>query len=159
MFSNVVLIAGLLTLLTLRLTDVLMQLPRKRLRNMTWGVSKCIRIPSIFYLQQLERRFCTQNCMQRQAIRRERYMVHYSPVSSIQWTKRFLRIPDSYDAKIAKICNFWTFWPVIKLINHLFKIYGSLGKRAFCRILNRGLISWITGQNVQRLLIFTILAS
>ena len=24
-----------------------------------------------------------------------------------------LRIPDSYDAKIAKICNFWTFWPVI----------------------------------------------
>ncbi len=26
-----------------------------------------------------------------------------------------LRIPDSYDAKIAKICNFWTFWPVIQL--------------------------------------------
>ena len=33
-----------------------------------------------------------------------------------------LRIPDSYDAKIAIICNFWTFWPVIQLINHLFKI-------------------------------------
>ncbi len=30
-----------------------------------------------------------------------------------------LRIPDSYG---AKICNFWTFWPVIQLINHLFKI-------------------------------------
>ncbi len=24
-----------------------------------------------------------------------------------------LRIPDSYDAKIAKICKFWTLWPVI----------------------------------------------
>ena len=33
-----------------------------------------------------------------------------------------LRIPDSYDAKIAKICNFWTFWPVIQPINHLFNI-------------------------------------
>ncbi len=33
-----------------------------------------------------------------------------------------LRIPDSYDAKIAKIGNFWKFWPVIQLINHLFKI-------------------------------------
>ncbi len=81
-----------------------------------------------------------------------------------------LRIPDSYDAKIVRICNFWTFWPVIQLINHLFKIwlqkchctfyiYGALGKRDFCRILNRGLISWITGQNFQRLEIFTILAS
>ncbi len=27
-----------------------------------------------------------------------------------------LRLPDSYDAKIAKICNLWTFWPVIQLI-------------------------------------------
>ena len=25
-----------------------------------------------------------------------------------------LRIPDSYDAKIAKLCNFWTFWPVMQ---------------------------------------------
>ncbi len=32
-----------------------------------------------------------------------------------------LRILASYAAKIAKICNFWTFWPVIQLINHLFK--------------------------------------
>ncbi len=28
-----------------------------------------------------------------------------------------LRIPDSYDAKIAKIPNLWTFWPVIQSIN------------------------------------------
>ncbi len=34
----------------------------------------------------------------------------------------FLRIPDSYDAKIVKICNLWTFWPVIQLISPLFKI-------------------------------------
>ena len=33
-----------------------------------------------------------------------------------------LRIPDSYDAKITKICNFWTFWHVIQLISHLFKM-------------------------------------
>ncbi len=39
------------------------------------------------------------------------------------WSIGLLRIPDSYDAKIAKICNFWTFWPVIQLINHLFKCY------------------------------------
>ena len=26
-----------------------------------------------------------------------------------------LRIPDSYDAKIAKICNLWTFWSVIPI--------------------------------------------
>ncbi len=36
--------------------------------------------------------------------------------------KASIRIPDSYDAKIAKICNLWTFWPVIQPINHLFKI-------------------------------------
>ena len=28
-----------------------------------------------------------------------------------------LRIPDSYDAKIAKIYNLWTLWPVIQLIH------------------------------------------
>ena len=33
-----------------------------------------------------------------------------------------LRIPDSYDAKIAEICNIWTLGPVIQLMNHLFKI-------------------------------------
>ena len=33
-----------------------------------------------------------------------------------------LRIPDSYDANIAKIRNFWTFLPVIQLITHLSKI-------------------------------------
>ncbi len=27
-----------------------------------------------------------------------------------------LRIPDGYDAKIAKTCSFWTFWPVFRLI-------------------------------------------
>ena len=43
-----------------------------------------------------------------------------------------LRILASYAAKIAKICNFWTFWPVI---------------------------SWITGQNVQKLQIFAIFAA
>ncbi len=33
-----------------------------------------------------------------------------------------LRLPHRNDAKIAKICNLWTFWLVIQLINHLFKI-------------------------------------
>ncbi len=42
-----------------------------------------------------------------------------------------LRILASYEAKIAKICNFWTFWPVIQLINHLFKIWQMFGKSLF----------------------------
>ncbi len=33
-----------------------------------------------------------------------------------------LRIPDSYDAKIAKIGNLWTSWPVIHPIGNPFKI-------------------------------------
>ncbi len=33
-----------------------------------------------------------------------------------------LRIPDSYDAKIAKICNLWTYWAIFQLINHLSKL-------------------------------------
>ncbi len=73
----------------------------------------------------------------------------------------FLRILASYEALIAEICNFWTFMPIIQLINHLFKIwqkaflpnahrckkctdiyiYGVLGKKAFCRILKRWFIS------------------
>ena len=40
---------------------------------------------------------------------------------------------------------------------HLY-IYGMLGKKAFCRILKRWSISWITGQNIQKLQIFAILA-
>ena len=39
-----------------------------------------------------------------------------------------LRKPDSYDDKIAKICNLWTFWPVNQPI------------KAFCRILKRLLL-------------------
>ena len=35
------------------------------------------------------------------------------------WSRNVLRIPDSYDAKIAKVYNLWMFWPVIQLINHL----------------------------------------
>ncbi len=33
-----------------------------------------------------------------------------------------LRIPDSYDAKIAKICYLGTLWPVIQLKDHIFEI-------------------------------------
>ena len=33
-----------------------------------------------------------------------------------------LRILASYKPKTAKISNRWTFWCIIKLINHLFKI-------------------------------------
>ncbi len=33
-----------------------------------------------------------------------------------------LRLPYRNDAKIAQICNLWTLWLVIQLINHLFKI-------------------------------------
>ncbi len=33
-----------------------------------------------------------------------------------------LRLLDTYASKIAKICDLKTFWPLIQLINHLFKI-------------------------------------
>ena len=39
---------------------------------------------------------------------------------------RNLRIPDTYEAKIEKIGNFRTFWPVIQLKNHLFKIQKKM---------------------------------
>ncbi len=42
--------------------------------------------------------------------------------SCLSTSQIFLRILASYEAKIAKICNFWAFWPVIQLIYHLFKI-------------------------------------
>ena len=48
-----------------------------------------------------------------------------------------LRILASYETKKAKICNFWTFMPIIQLMSHLFKYR----------------------QNVQKLQIFAISAS
>ena len=33
-----------------------------------------------------------------------------------------LRMPAMYEVKNSKICTFWTFWPVIHPINHLFQI-------------------------------------
>ncbi len=36
---------------------------------------------------------------------------------------------------------------------------GALGKKAFCRIFKIWFISWIMGQNVQKLQIFAIFAS
>ncbi len=47
-----------------------------------------------------------------------------------------LRLPCRNEAEIAKFCNLWTFWPVIQLINHLFKIR----QKTFCQILKRWLI-------------------
>ncbi len=92
------------------------------------------------------------------------------------WRKIWiLTILARYEAKIANICNFWTFRPVIQIIKHLFKIqqkaslpnvtalfyiYGSLAKRAYCQILKRcfvHIVSRITGQNVQKLQILLFL--
>ncbi len=80
-------------------------------------------------------------------------------------------IPDCYDAKIGENI-FWTFWPIIQLINHLFKFrqkafwpvlhrckkcsnmslhfshLWSIGQNGFCRILKIWFISLFTGQNV-----------
>ncbi len=44
--------------------------------------------------------------------------------SGYAWYSWFwnLRIPAMYEVKNSKICNFWTFWPVIQLMNHLFQI-------------------------------------
>ncbi len=34
-----------------------------------------------------------------------------------------------YEVKNSKICNFWTFWPVIQLINHLYGIITKLSTK------------------------------
>ena len=44
------------------------------------------------------------------------------PLKSDHHCLSILRLLHRNDAKIAKICNFWTLWPVIQPINHLFKI-------------------------------------
>ena len=55
-------------------------------------------------------------------------------MTSHQFNKHsfLLRIPDSSDVKIAKICNLWTSGPGIQLINHLFKIQlGGISAHSF----------------------------
>ena len=48
---------------------------------------------------------------------------HLAKVVRTYFSKwELLRILAGYEAKIAKISNFSTFWPVIQPINHLFKI-------------------------------------
>ncbi len=63
-------------------------------------------------------------------------------VSIPKFLQTDLRLPHRNDAKIAKFCNLWTFWIVIQLINHLFKIQ----KNAFCPTLLRWNL-WSVGQN------------
>ena len=38
------------------------------------------------------------------------------------YNKGLLGIPDTYEVKIARISDLWTFWPIIQLLSHLFKI-------------------------------------
>ncbi len=59
-----------------------------------------------------------------------------------------LRILATLEAKTAKIGNFWTFCTVILLIVQSLHLH-----------VKRRCISWITGQNVQKLLILAVLAS
>ena len=66
-----------------------------------------------------------------------------------------LRLPHRNNSKIAIIRNLWTCWPVIRPMDHLFKIR----QKAFFWILKRWFISLITSQNIQSLQIFAILAS
>ncbi len=63
---------------------------------------------------------CFASLFHNQAVFQKMYMILFDQVAID--AKSVLRIPDSYDAKIAKICNFWTSLPVWQLINHLFKI-------------------------------------
>ncbi len=52
--------------------------------------------------------------------------------------REILRIPNSYDAKIAEICNLWTFWPVIQLISNDGNIQRNVGEGSdFGRIHSR----------------------
>ncbi len=50
------------------------------------------------------------------------YVPGFWPQINASNENSLLRIPAMYEVKNSKICNFWTFWPVIQLINHLFQI-------------------------------------
>ena len=54
-----------------------------------------------------------------------------------------------YEAKNSKICNFCTFWPLIQLINHLFKI-----RQKGYLLINR-----VIDQNIEKLLFLAVFAS
>ena len=74
----------------------------------------------------------------------------------------FIGIPDSYDAKIAKIRNFWTFWPVIQLIKRsYFSLFTSKEHwaKGFLSDFEKMVYQLNTGQDVQKLRIFAIFAS
>ena len=72
------------------------------------------------------------------------------------------------EAKTAKISNFWTFWPVIQLIDHpltsgctpfcptvhRYKKCSDIDHKSVKRIFEIWSINRITWQNVQKLLIF-----
>ena len=60
---------------------------------------------------------------------------------SSSWFTRALRTLAMYEAKTAKISNFWTFWPIIQVIKRCF-----LAELYICHI-------------VQTLLIFAVFAS
>ena len=70
-----------------------------------------------------------------------------------------------YEAKNSKICNFWTFLPVIQLINHLSQIC-KWSFISWIQLINHlsqickwSFISWITGWIVQKLQILLFFAS
>ena len=68
------------------------------------------------------------------------------------------------ECKIAKIRYLWTFWPVIQLkdqkCSDIFEVASvSGGEIANLKACHFSHFNWITGQNVQRLQIFTIFAS
>ncbi len=54
----------------------------------------------------------------RESVNKDRWMTH----CTVSLHLCLLRLPYRNDAEIAKFCDLWTFWPVIQLINHLFKI-------------------------------------
>ena len=49
-------------------------------------------------------------------------MYVYDPPTFQNSFQLLLRLLDTYASEIAKICDLKTFWPLIQLINHLFKI-------------------------------------
>ncbi len=73
-----------------------------------------------------------------------------------------LRIPDTYDAKIAKICNIWTFLLVTQLIDNLLKIRQKeqhWEKRRFAGFLKDGLLAELQARVSRGCIFFAIFAS
>ncbi len=91
--------------------------------------------------------YCRLNTVKSHLILAKPWQAHFKEILQVNPRTAFwgpfgpqtmLRIPAMYEVKNSKICNFWTFWPVIQLI------------KSACPILKRWYNNRIIDQNIQK---------